>query len=250
MFVQVYGPCKNWLRRAASAASLTDWLIAALTLAIVYLAWSGGKQTNDLITAAQKNAQAATNFSKSADSINNEIRSAVQNFKDMTAANQESAKAATTSSNIAKSALEVSERAFVGVTSLTMDKDFAEGQGTKITAVIVNSGKTPAFNVRVRHYFAYAPKPISKNLRFTPMATVSTTFLLPLVQLVQASDKVPAPPKEVRELIRRGTIAFVAYGIIEYTDVFKKKRVTKYCYLYDPALPLFFQVCANGNEAN
>ena len=161
-----------------------------------------------------------------------------------------SATAAETSSNTSRAALEVSERAYLGVTAVGMDKDFTDGQSTKVTAVIANSGKTPAFNVQTRHYFNYVPKPIPLKLPFAKLELVSTAELLPLVQLTQASDNVPAPSKDMVELMRQGKLAFVAYGIIEYTDIFRKKRTTKYCYIYDPANPTLFQVCPSGNEAH
>src|ERR1700733_6741397 len=244
-----YKSVKKWLSEATSKASLTDWLIVFLTLAIVYLAWSGGKQTDDLITAAKKKAEAADRFSRRADNIKAEIADAVESFKSMTKANQESADAATTSSSTAKAALEVSERAFVGVTTVTMDKDFADGVDTTVSVTILNSGKTPAYNVHTRHYFNYGRKPNPDGLPFSPVEMISTAVVLPLVQYIRASDKVSAPPKEVRDMIRQGSLAFIAYGIIEYTDVFKKKRITKYCNTYDPASPLTFQVCPVGNEA-
>jgi hypothetical protein len=97
------------LKKVVARPTLTDYLMAIFTLAIVYLAWSGGRQTDDLITAAKRNAEAADKFAQSAASINGAVTGAVQDFKNMTAANETSAKAATDSSNTAKAALEVSE---------------------------------------------------------------------------------------------------------------------------------------------
>jgi hypothetical protein len=173
----------------------------------------------------------------------------VQVNRSATAANR-SATAAEVSATTSKAALEVSERAYIGITALGMDKDFADGQETRITAVIANSGRTPAFNVRTRHYFNCAPKPIPDVLPFTKVETISTAVVHPLVQLTQASDKVPPLSREIVEMIRKGSWAFVAYGIVEYTDAFHKKRSTRYCYMYDPMNPTLFQVCTSGNEAN
>jgi len=221
-----------------------------LTLAIVYLAWSGGHQTDALIKAANKNADAAEKFSQSATSINVAIQSAVDDFKRMTDANQKSANAATDSADTAKAALEVSERAFVGVTNVSMDKDLAEGQESKITATFVNGGKTPAFEMRTRHYYRWGPRSIMNTAVYSKVDVISTEILIPMVQLAQASLKIPAMPKTVIDLIHNGTWVLEAYGIVEYRDVFRKKRVTKYSFVFDPANPTAFQVSEKGNEAN
>jgi hypothetical protein len=220
------------------------------TFAIVYLAWSGGRQTDDLIIAAKKNAEAATKFSNSADSINLAISSAVQDFKRMTAANETSAGAATSSSNTAKAALEVSERAYVGVVSAVMDKDLADGQESKIIVTIANGGRTPAFSMRTRHYYTWGPAAVPNPHTYAPLNVVSTDILIPTVEAVQASDKIANLHEPAITLIRNGTFLLEAYGIIEFTDVFKKKRFTKYCYRYDPSNPTAFIVCPEGNESN
>src|SRR5271169_6761608 len=154
--------------------------MAIFTLAIVYLAWSGGQQTDALIKAAQKNDDAADKFSQSADSINKAIGGAVQDFKDMTAANETSAKAATDSSNTAKASLEVSERAYVGVLSAVMDKDLMSDQKVEIAVTIGNGVKTPAFAVRTRHYWAYF-KPGTTPKSYAKVDVVSSDVLLPVV---------------------------------------------------------------------
>jgi hypothetical protein len=224
--------------------------MAFLTLAIVYLAWSGGRQTDDLITAAKKNAEAAEKFSQSAERIDTAVAGAVQDFKRMTAANETSADAARASSDTARSALEISERAYVGVTTVVMDKDLAEGQESKITVTIANGGRTPAFSTRTRHYYVWGPKAVTNPRTYAPIEIVSTDILIPNVELIQASDKVANLHEPAITLIRDGRLVLDAYGIAEYTDVFKKKRTTKYCYRYDPANPRAFIVCPEGNEAN
>jgi hypothetical protein len=220
------------------------------TFAIVYLAWSGGRQTDDLITAAKKNAEAAEKFSRSADSINSAITGAVQDFKRMTSANETSAGAATASSNTAKAALEVSERAYLGVVAVTMDKDLAEGQESKITVTLANGGRTPAFSVRTKHYWTWGPKALPNPRNYTPLAVVSTDIIIPNVQGVQATDKITNLHEPTIGFIHDGSVLLEAYGIAEYTDVFKKKRTTTYCYRYDPANPTYLIVCPEGNEAN
>jgi hypothetical protein len=250
VFLRATRRCKHWIKTRAAEASLTDWLMAFLTLAIVYLAWSGGRQTDDLITAATKNAEAAGKFSQSAESINAAVGGAVQDFKRMTSANETSADAARASSDTARAALEISERAYVGITSVVMDKDLADGQESKITVTIANGGRTPAFSMRTRHYYAWGPKAIPNPRTYTPIDVVSTDILIPNVELIQASDKVANLHEPAITLIRDGRFVLDAYGITEYTDVFKKKRTTKYCFRYDPANPTAFIVCPEGNEAN
>jgi hypothetical protein len=222
----------------------------ALTAAIVYLAWTGGKQTDDLVTAAKKNAEAADKFSRSADSINTAITGAVQDFKRMTSANETSAGAATASSNTARAALGVSERAYLGVVAVTMDKDLAEGQESKITVTLANGGRTPAFSVRTRHYWAWRPKALLNPHNYPPVDILSTDIVLPNVQGIQATDKITNLHEPIIGFIHDGRVLLDAYGIAEYTDVFKKKRTTTYCYRYDPANPTSFIVCPEGNEAN
>lgn len=250
VFLRFGRRCKHWIKSRAAAASLTDWLMAFLTLAIVYLAWSGGRQTDDLITAAKRNAEAAGKFSQSAESIDTAIAGAVQDFKRMTTANETSAAAARTSSDTARAALEISERAYVGITSVVMDKDLVDGQESKITVTIANGGRTPAFSMTTRHYYAWRSKAISIPRTYAPLDTVSTDILIPNVQIIQASVKVANLHEPAITLIRNGQFVLDAYGITEYTDVFKKKRTTKYCFRYDPANPTAFIVCPEGNEAN
>jgi hypothetical protein len=168
----------------------------------------------------------------------------------MTAANETSAGAATSSSNTAKAALEVSERAYVGIISVVMDRDLTDGQESKITVTIANGGRTPAFSMRTKHYYSWGPAAVPNPRTYAPLNVVSTDILIPSVEAVQASDKVANLHEPSITLIRDGTILLEAYGIIEFTDVFKKKRFTKYCYRYDPANPTAFIVCPEGNESN
>jgi hypothetical protein len=250
VIVRAYHRCKRWLKSKASAASLTDWLMAILTCAIVYLAWSGGRQTDKMIVAANKSAQAAQSFSESADRIRAETTKAVAEFGDMADANRTSAAAATSSSNTARNALEISERAYLGITAAQMDKDLAAGTNVKLSVFVANGGRTPAFNVHVRHYYRWGPPGVQKNLPLTKVALVSTSILLPGVQLLQASDQIAALPTTVIEELKKGELVLVAYGQITYTDAVRKRRFTRYCYLYDPANPTQLQVCAEGNVSN
>jgi hypothetical protein len=248
--VRGYQRCKGWLKEKASEASLTDWLMAILTCAIVYLAWSGGRQTDKMILAANRSADAAQSFSTTADRIREQTAEAVKEFDAMADANRKSAEAATESSNTAKAALEISERAYVGVTAAELDKDFTEGQESKLNVMIANGGRTPAFNVHVRHYFRWGPKDIQTHLPLAKLDIISTSILLPNIQFLSAQDKIPGFPSTAISLLKSGGWVFVSYGEIEYTDIVKKNRTTRYCYLYDPVNPIHMQVCAQGNIAN
>jgi hypothetical protein len=251
-FVRGFRKFKHWLKQKALEASLTDWLMAIFTCAIVYLAWSSGKQTDKMIVAADKSAAAAQSFSQTADKIQAETQSAVTEFGAMANANRKSADAASESSNTAKAALEISERAYVGVTSAELDRDIAEGQDSKLNVTIANGGRTPAFSVHVRHYYRWGPKDIQTKLTFGKLDVISTSILLPNVQLISASDKIPGPAllAPMIALLKAGAWVLVSYGDITYTDVVRKTRLTRYCYLYDPANPIHLQVCAQGNVAN
>ncbi len=247
---------------ALAKSSFTDWIIAALTLAIVYLAWSGSRQTDKLIAASQRNAEAATKFSESAKSINTEIEQAVTHFQTMATANQDSATAARLSAVTARDALKA-QRAFV----FPGDPEaIGISNGSEVEAVLFrftwqNSGTTPTVNMTMHVNCGDLPNGLPKDFNFPDVWSEGPQFDIPTIIGPHGSIGISPPPvtaDRIRAFQAHQTQIYF-WGRAKYHDIFDNKleHVTKFCYQLmgfygDPLVPnaagrLQLQNCGTHN---
>lgn len=131
-----------------------------------------------------------------------------------------------------------------------------------ITFSIQNGGQTPAYNVSLETGFYYADYGQGLPAGFTYPITNGTQSLVGISPSMRSPtatigphDKmfsmVPIEPPVIPNVIRaqQHEITLFYYGIINYTDVFIKRRVTPFCFEYLPDIPNNEQF-ANCEEHN
>jgi hypothetical protein len=164
---------RGWWNNPYRRTNWPEIITAFLTAAIVFvgvLQWrvytqqkaimeSSGHQTEQLIDyaraqacAAQRNADAAASFSRSADGINTQTAKAVGEFKRLADDTERSIKSAQDNSqqalNASIAASQLDQRAWVGVQSFSGGPVVSGDQVSfAVTVVAKNTGKTPALRM-------------------------------------------------------------------------------------------------------
>jgi hypothetical protein len=152
-------------------------------------------------------------------------------------------------------------RARMGVSEVVGFK-LAAGSPLEGTAIITNTGKTPALNVRTRTEFQYgvmdgAP-PQFPNPNIKSLDTLSPTITVVQAgqqQHASVRDNVPIT-QEVFDGIKSGKTRLLFRVLITYDDVFTPtsggqvgRLRTEYCAYYAPRLDALFD-CEFGNHAD
>jgi hypothetical protein len=125
-----------------------------------------------------------------------------------------------------------------------------------------NGGQTPAYNVSLEASFYYANygKGIPSGFTYPiingpePLFGGSVSSENPIVSIGPSDtlpSEVPIHPTAIPEIIgaRQHDVGVFFYGNIRYTDVFKKYRITPFCFEYLPDNPKNEQF-ANCEEHN
>jgi hypothetical protein len=239
-------------------------VIAAGTLvsaAAIFEQWremvGGGKQTDQIIAAANinaiaatKSAKAAQDFATNAGNINAAMGKAVEKLNLQAAATKSVADQALSQAAIATGQLQVmqaDERAWL---EFRIQKPQAggdvgprvsSGQPLDLPVQIMNSGKTVARNVVMDIFVDILDASQEANLdnvadltnHHHERSTTGTIFPSAdyKVQITRYRDKGGVGPITVPEFIalNEGRSYISTYGIITYDDVFNKHRWTKFC---------------------
>lgn len=172
---------KRWHRFVTWLCDLkaSDAMMVFLTFVIagtgvvgIILVIQGGKDTQRLVEAAQKSANAAKSFADSATKINTGISDAVSKLELQATANQTLAQAANTANTNTVEA----DRPWIGAV-FTVD-GFAAGKTPTYTVTFMNTGKRPA-KVTLSQTLA-TPNDFKDNPIYRPYDAIpSTTFLVP-----------------------------------------------------------------------
>jgi hypothetical protein len=222
-------------------------VVALATLGQFLLAYCNGKsttnQTNALISAANRNADSADSFAKSADAINVGIGQSVQKLD---AQAQEMKKAAVSAATTAEESLHVSERAYVvaDLKDLGWDQCMRTNTQAFYCAGIHyrNIGRTPAISVVVTGEMIYDWK------GHTPLDHYAIPYYDGLTGRSLANDtegdsQLLWTKKETgywmgtKGLMQQGyNGAFYLYGYIQYKDIFGDSHITAFCN-YHPLNP-------------
>jgi hypothetical protein len=201
---------------------ITDWweslklaensnrLIAAATIVIAVAAgftwWEaheGGGQTDRIIAADERIARG----------IENTVGQANKSF------------------NASLETARTDQRAWVGVVKLN-SFNFKTGPNYFIPFDIVNSGKTPALNVRTKATL----KTLEKGTQFIPTYQPPTTVPSLSVVQPQMHMELTTLPIDISASqfanIKNGRGILYAYGDITYDDIFGKSHETTFCVMY------------------
>lgn len=222
-----------------------DWWIAILTFALVVVTYfslrvirgqldemkSAGKQTDQMLEIASKQAEIATKQAEAA-AIN--------------------ARAATSAADSARRALLLSERAWVGVLFAHIDTMMTE---TKAHAIIwiQNASRGTAHHVHVLSDSGYYEGDLPANPPYRARRILfSDRMLLPGdkfqdeifsrdIPTVEELSKIAQPDMKAR---------YYVWSTITYVDVFGKKHQTKFCGYYDPRGQGDLITCPFYNDAD
>ena len=253
-----------WLTAAIAFFGLCQ--VAVGVLQYVY----GGKQTNNLIIAANRQATASEKIEAAA----NTQATAAQQFAASTGrlettidnAEKDLGRSASNSQKAIEAtqdAMKLDQRAWVGMLGIS-DISFAQENGLLATGVFVNSGKTPARNTKSCIRFRISDTPlsgpspddISKITECAPTAAIGPQgrYNEEIGHVISAEPNSPAALKGVSDFKSRYQLikdekqfAYI-FGIIKYDDVFGNERETDYCiFLADPDKAQI-GICDNFND--
>jgi hypothetical protein len=204
----------------------------------------GGIDTHALADAASDQADAAQQFSDTAEDINGGVAGAV----DQLSATADNARA---SIRAAQNSLHIDQRAWVGVSDITKP-DFAVDKPFVTKVLVKNTGKTPAKDVTVT--FAIRPgdpnNPDPSKLPAQPAG--SHGVLLPNIETEMPLDATHSAAggklsQSVFDQINSGQITMLVYGTIEYEDVFGYRHWVKSCAYFNLRSKTFAQ-CKTYND--
>ena len=140
-----------------------------------------------------------------------------------------SAKAAEDSVNFAKETAQLDQRAWVNIQWLRLQTPLTPNAQAIVEMSVKNSGRTPAYNVKVRSniYVGNDRIPLDENV--PPVGRTSETT-------IGANADTPIGTKQQNILdqtaidsIKHGESSLFTVGIITYRDVFGRQHRTDYC---------------------
>jgi|SRR5580704_2059424 hypothetical protein len=198
--------------------------------------------TQKLIDFSKKQADAATAFAASAEGIKQDTEAAIGQFRRLADATQGSV-------DITRN----DQRAWVGVVNVPVTPELPIKPGSTYVAqpFIQNTGRTPAVGVTFRFAqesrlgnlqptFEYFDRPEGHAAVIMPGQVVSLGTL-PLY------GGGPFTDAQVNSIIL-GEGHLYLFGLIHYSDIFKVKHTTQFCYQYSPAGALM--TCESHNDAD
>jgi len=129
-------------------------------------------------------------------------------------------------------------RAYVSVTPLTLS-DFKVGSIPKITFGIENKGTTPAYSIRHLASVAVLPYPLLDHqgdmVSAVPGQKIPDQVLHSDGKIIgDGRDIKPLSAEDYKRSLEGKDFRLYAFGKIEYRDVFKADRFTKFCAYVDP----------------
>lgn len=188
---------------------------------------STGKQTDALIEATSRQAEAAIKQANAA---------------------KITAEAAAQSNEIANSALLETNRPLVALSRIDVVGAVGINQALNVTAIIRNSGRSPALDVRGQFGMGKTTSKFLGRLALKESKAGGQSFLQQGAEMSWPLGPIPSEimNKELVESIENGTAIIVLYGRVDYSDSFKRHRITKICWYFDRILHQF-STCPIGN---
>src|SRR5207302_7230876 len=110
------------------------------------------------------------------------------------------------------------------------------GEASKISIIVVNSGKSPALDVQITGRCGYGTAPPSLSAS-DPVKGVSSPMVIGPGEKITSRPRSQVPvlsAEEVGELrIPDSSVRLFIKGWISYRDIFKKPHITTYCFSAD-----------------
>ena len=208
----------------------------------------GSTDTQKLVEATGKQADAAKRFANSAEGINTQTKLAVDKFDRMARAAESNAAQSKRSLDAAIEQSHSDQRAWVALSPSAPLVDFNKPPTASFT--VVNSGKTPARKVIIRVWLNFFPQMLSILPTGIEPTETSVGVIFPggrgesnIVPYINA-------PISLTNLGIDGTWYAYAWGHVEYLDVFGKPHNTQICGYRKISEAGDFLQCNFGNDAN
>lgn len=239
-----------------AAATVVIAVFTALTFLLVL---DSGQDTQKLITAAETQADAATeisqaagdqvdaanNFADTAEDINNRISDAVDQL-------QSSATNTKTSIETTKEAMRLDQRAWIGTEQMNSIPATPEVDKTwDISATLRNSGKTPAKSVVMWNSEGVLKDipDVNADCKEAVRQKASNSMLPPNAinsVVVHVANGIKMPKTWESEITSGGSLYF--HGCVLYDDIFGKKHWMTYCGSFDLTTKNSFLACRKYND--
>ncbi len=214
-----------WLQRQVHEHA-SDWVNVILAAAIVYFTWSSGQQSDRIMKAAEDNAKAAGGFSQSAANISKDINVAKENFRRIADSSKKSIEAT-------QDALRLDQRAWITLKGIGGKPEL--DQPWEIHPSFVNTGRTPAMNVRFSCNFETAKS--EKALVYKEAPFGARSILAPNDQTYHCILNPMAIPKVTQPMLdelKSKRITLFVFGTLIYDDVFGKQHWLVFCRFMHP----------------
>ena len=161
-------------------------------------------------------------------------------------------------SEFTEESFHISSRAYVFVSEATLDESIDSGRFPLPKIILKNSGKTPAYNYRIRveqaFLFGEADKQARKGIMpdMRPLSKEGFTIIGPGEFINMHLDRKLFETREDRERAIAGESTFYVWGVIRYWDVFKQPHSCKFSlWAKTPqATQLSFGMFGNDIEGN
>jgi hypothetical protein len=217
----------------------------------------GGVDTHALAQASSDQADAAQQFSDTAEDINGDINGAVDQL-------EAAAKNTRTTIRSAQTQFRDEQRAWVGFQD-TASGEFSEKTGWVVRVIFFNSGRSPARNVQESSMFRLSPNPLPgplqtdiKQLVFRPAQSVAPQSKLNLdMGEFKSGEPFTEDQTQGQQLIMshfqeiRDKKYFLYYfGIVKYDDVFGGPHETQYCIFLANPTTKEVGICDAFNDLN
>jgi hypothetical protein len=167
-----------------------------------------------------------------------ETRKIVEQNERAVAASEAQATTAQAMVEITREAFVTAERAYIGIQDVTM-ADFQLGSIPRVLIVLINAGKTPAWNIRSRTAVGLYTTPCtSSELKSVPLQIIARS--LPANRTIELeSDFVVTLNPEILSRVAAKTLKFFIRGEITFLDISNTEQTFPFCLAYRPAYGIF-----------
>jgi hypothetical protein len=241
------------IRRSTGWMAFFTMVIAIGIAAGAYLFWQQLTVAQDQLDQME---DLSDHVEKTIESLQKQAAAAEKTTLDFSDLIRQSIEATNRQADAAQKAAEVAingqialDRPWVGIESVASDT-LAPNQTFALKAIIRNSGRSPALNVRA---IMYTAAPAAKDIAVSNIAECDNCrqpIILPngtLTYDIAISGNILT--KEKIEHINDGTDAIVLFGRIDYSDSADGAHTTTSCMRYAPKR-MTFAACDQGNQLN
>jgi len=177
-------------------------------------------------------------------------------MKESTGLSERSAKASEASAVTSAKALHMSERAYL-TTTIALFEPFKVGETRNFIATVLNSGRTPAVEVKSKSLAVAVPKGATEEVAHTIALAkldlgavfTSTSIVAAGQQIAQSVNAQNPLTDEQVSAIADGRVRVYAFISVEYKDLFDHLHHTEVCSVYEPLTKQMI-ICAAFNKAD